>query len=121
MSRPIFRPMAIATSLMLGCAEVPYEAGSTEPEEFASHVSQALAAPRDTIDCAFNNNRRCKSKGPIRNNAWVRTKWDPCYGGEFSWTAEVDFEEGFDYLCVDAVAKDGSCTKNGKITGKKTF
>ncbi|APR76256.1 Hypothetical protein A7982_01603 [Minicystis rosea] len=117
--------MLLATSLLVGCA-APAADESAEPspaagEERTAEAGQALSAPRDAIDCGFNHNRTCKSSGPLPNSAHYRSMWDPCYGGEFSWSATVNFEQGYDFLCVDGTASVFGCSNSGKLTGNTTY
>lgn len=102
--------MGLTALVMVGCTA---PAPEDEPD--------GLSSPRDSIDCGFLHGRQCKSKGPLANMVHARTLWDPCYGGEFSWTAVVDFEQGHDFLCVGGEATPSGCTRGGKLTGDTTY
>lgn len=125
--RHIHRAATAAALLVLNACETPETQDETAPSEApfegeeTSQAADALSTPRDGIDCGFNNNRTCKSAGPLANSTFYRTKWDPCYGGEFAWTATVNFEQGYDFLCVDGTANAAGCSNGPKITGNTTF
>ncbi|MFT3772520.1 MAG: serine hydrolase domain-containing protein [Minicystis sp.] len=116
----------LTASFLIGCAAPAHEDDSTTPEPAAgegqtAEAGQALSAPRDAIDCGFNHNRTCKSSGPLPNGAHYRALWDPCYGGEFTWSATVNFEQGYDFLCVNGTASAFGCSNGGKLTGNTTY
>ena len=85
-------------------------------------TSDAGATAGARITC---NGRNCVSMpSPLPNSASALTVWTPCGGGDFTWTAQGQFETSHDRGCVGGVATAGflgGCSAGSSLSGAGTW
>jgi len=116
---------AIALSLLgltlAGCLlDDPLHPGEPELGESTAE----LTGTANPVDCGYADGRTCKSTQPLGHNVRDVVKWDPCFGGNFTWTAIVSLELDWDRACVGGIAtagKTGGCSAGTKLEGDAIF
>ncbi len=93
--------------------------GSVQSTGVTSLVATCGGMPAQaSITCTGT---RCStSPNPLPNNATESRTWNPCSGGDFTWTAAGDFENNRDRVCVGGTATSGSsggCSAGDELTG----